>query len=266
MRGFDVYKQLASMNLFMLDLDGTFYLGDNLIEGSLDFIKKLRTINKQFIFVTNNSSKTPLQYVEKLRHMGLEIDKDRVITSGSATIDYLHTYYKNKKVYLLGNDSLKQQFIEEGVVLSETTPDIVVTAYDTTLNYIKLCHVCEYIRDGLPFLSTHADLNCPTENGFIPDLGSFNALIEASTGRSPDIVIGKPNQPIVNYVLKKYNLKNTEVAMVGDRLYTDILLGIKNDIVSILVLSGETKESDIYSTKIHPTIITNSLYTLMELL
>ena len=170
---------------------------------------------------------------------------DRVFTSGEATTLYLKKENPGAKVYLLGTPLLEQEFIEAGFKLvntKETKPDYVVLGFDTTLTYEKLWRACDFIREGIPYIATHPDFNCPLEGGkFMPDTGSMIKLIEASTGILPR-VIGKPNSYIVDTLLEKYGLGRQDVAMVGDRLYTDIKTGDNAGITSILVFSGETTE------------------------
>ena len=205
------------------------------------------------------ASKSPEVYVDKLRRMGLEAGADRIITSGQATVFYLQRNYPGRRVFLLGNDLLKKQFEEEGIVLDGKTPEIVVTAFDTTLDYGKMCKVCDFIRKGLPYIATHPDYNCPTEDGFIPDIGAIHAFIHASTGRHPDRVIGKPNGDIIRYLIERASIKREKTAMVGDRLYTDIAAGKNSGLTSILVLSGEASLQDVVKSEIKPDLIFDSV-------
>ena len=131
--------------------------------------------------------------------------------------------------------------------------------FDTSLTYKKLWKLCDYVRDGLPYIATHPDYNCPTENGFMPDIGAMIAFVKAATGRDPDLIIGKPNPFIVDALAMKLNLKIDEMAMVGDRLYTDIALGNTSGITTCLVLSGETQQSDIEQSEFKPDYIFDNL-------
>ena len=239
---------LKEIQCFLLDMDGTFYLGNTLIDGARDFLHLLNAQGKQFIFLTNNSSKNNREYQKKLEKMGCKVDMDRVFTSGEATTLYLNKETPGATIFLLGTPLLEQEFIEAGFKLVNDTdikPDYVVLGFDTTLTYDKLWRACDLIREGIPYIATHPDYNCPLEGGkFMPDTGSVIKLIEASTGVMPT-VIGKPNRYIVDTLLEKYSLKRENVAMVGDRLYTDIKTGENAGITSILVFSGETTE-DMY--------------------
>ena len=143
---------------------------------------------------------------------------------------------------MLGNEYLLEEFQEAGVPVDSENPDIVVVGFDTTLDYDKMRRVCDFVRAGLPYIATHPDFNCPTETGFMPDIGAILAFIEASAGRRPDLVVGKPNTGIVEAVLRRTGLRVDQLAMVGDRLYTDIETGLRSGMLSILVMSGETTE------------------------
>jgi len=238
---------LKDIKCFMLDMDGTIYLGNKLIEGALEFLKSIEMQDKTFIFLTNNSSKNSEAYKEKLANMGCFVSKERVFTSGEATAIYLEKNKKNAKLFVLGTEYLEDEFEKRGFSLIKDrseTPDYVVLGFDTTLTYEKLWIACDHIRDGVKYIATHPDYNCPLEGGkFMPDAGAMISMIEASTGKRPEI-IGKPYKHIVDAITEKYNLNKNEVAMVGDRLYTDIKLGINSGITSILVLSGETTFDD----------------------
>lgn len=257
---------LKNIDCFALDMDGTIYLGEQWIEGARDFLEEIEHLGKRYVFLTNNSSKSPQVYVEKLRRMGLDIGKDKIITSGQAAIAYLKKQYAGKRVFLLGNELLKREFEEEGIVLEEETPEVVVTAFDTTLDYGKMCRVCDFVRKGLPYISTHPDYNCPTEDGFIPDAGAIHAFIHASAGRYPDRIIGKPNGDIIDYLMDRIGTKREKAAMVGDRLYTDIAAGKKNGMKGILVLSGEAGLEDVKESEIKPDLIFESVKEMISYL
>ncbi|WP_196593425.1 HAD-IIA family hydrolase [Pectinatus sottacetonis] len=257
---------LENIKYFVLDMDGTIYLDDYWIDGAKDFLHKIEQSGRKYVFLTNNSSKSSQNYIEKLHHMGLDIDSKQIITSGQATIYYLQQHYPGKKVFLLGNESLHKEFIKNGIILDEKNPDIVVTAFDTSLDYKKMCKVCDFVRTGLPYISTHPDHNCPTKTGFIPDSGAIQAFIHASSFRYPDRIIGKPNIDIIKYLLIHLHTTSSYVAIVGDRLYTDIAAGVDNGLCSILVLSGETKLEDVAESKIKPNLIFDSVKEIIPLL
>ncbi|MBD5483925.1 MAG: HAD-IIA family hydrolase [Lachnospiraceae bacterium] len=250
---------LSHIRCFALDMDGTIYLGEQWIDGALDFLHRIEETGRSYVFVTNNSSKNAAVYVDKLHRMGLDVGEDRIVTSGQATIWYLQNHFPGKKVFLLGNPLLQEEFAQAGILLEEEHPDVVVTAFDTSLDYRKMCRVCDHVRAGLPYLATHPDYNCPTETGFIPDAGAIHAFIHASAYRYPDRIIGKPNGDIVDYLTGRVNVKREETAMVGDRLYTDIAAGRNNGLKSILVLSGEASMEDVRRSEVLPDLIFDSV-------
>ena len=257
---------LQDVKLFLLDMDGTFYLGDRLIDGSLDFIDRVRATGRDFLFLTNNSSHNAAFYVEKLKKMGLVIPREKVMTSGEATCEKLKELYPGRRAFVLGNEFLLEEFAEAGIEVDMQRPEIVVIGFDTTLDYKKLQAVCDFVRAGLPYLATHPDFNCPTETGFMPDIGAIMAFIEASTGRRPDLVVGKPNTGIVEAVLRRTGLKTDELAMVGDRLYTDIETGLRSGMLSILVLSGETTPDMLAAAERKPDLVFDRLADMNALL
>lgn len=257
---------LLEVKCFALDMDGTIYLGEQWIDGALQFLHRIEETGRNYVFVTNNSSKNAAVYVDKLRRMGLDVGEDRIITSGQATICYLQRNFAGAKVFLLGNPMLQEEFEQAGIVLEEEHPDVVVSAFDTSLDYRKMCLVCDHVRAGLPYLATHPDYNCPTESGFIPDAGAIHAFIHASAFRYPDRIIGKPNGDIIDYLCTRVNSKREEIAMVGDRLYTDIAAGRNNGLKSILVLSGEATMEDVRTSEVQPHLIFNSVKELAQIL
>ena len=258
--------ELKDVKTFLLDMDGTFYLGGQLIEGSLDFIKKVEETGRNYMFLTNNSSHNANFYVEKLAKMGLKTDRSHVMTSGEATCEKIKELYPGKRCFVLGNEFLKEEFTEYGIEVDNENPEIVVIGFDTTLDYQKMWAVCDHVRAGLPYIATHPDFNCPTETGFMPDIGAIINFIEASTGRRPDFVVGKPNTGIVEAVLRRTGLKVSELAMVGDRLYTDIETGLRSGMLSILVMSGETTEEMLAASETVPDLKFGRLSDMIDLL
>lgn len=250
---------LSEIKCFALDMDGTIYLGEQWIDGALDFLHKIEETGRNYVFLTNNSSKNASVYVEKLHRMGLDVREEKIVTSGQATIHYLQQHFPGAKVFLLGNPMLQEEFARAGIVLEEKSPDVVVTAFDTSLDYRKMCLVCDHVRAGLPYLATHPDYNCPTETGFIPDAGAIHAFIHASAFRYPDRIIGKPNADIIDYLCARVDIERESIAMVGDRLYTDIAAGKNNGLKSILVLSGEAVMEDVHKSDVLPHLIFESV-------
>lgn len=259
-------RRLEGVRCFLLDMDGTFYLGDNLIEGSLDFLECLRRTGRQAVFLTNNSSKSREIYVKKLRRLGVTEPFLRVYSSSLATGRYVLENFRGKKAFLLGNEALRDELTQMGVPLDDEHPDYVLIGFDTTLDYAKMTRVCDLVRAGLPYVATHPDFNCPTETGFIPDIGAIMAFIEASAGRRPDLIIGKPYRGIVDGVLEYAGVSCGECAMVGDRLYTDVATGVNFGMTAILVLSGEATRKDLETSSVQPDLIFNRLSDMIPLL
>jgi len=252
-------ERLRTVRGFLLDMDGTFYLSDRLLEGALRFIAVLREQQKQFLFLTNNSSKQGRQYAEKISHLGLPLSEDSVLTSGEATALYLTAKHRGANVFLVGTPSLEEEFRRHGFHLVQQQPDFLVLGFDTTLTYQKLWRLCDLVRAGVPYIATHPDFNCPTETGYMPDVGAMIAFVKAATGREPDLVVGKPNRLIVDAAAAKMQLQVSQLAMIGDRLYTDIALGQSSGIATVLVLSGETHEADLRGSTFQPDYIFQNL-------
>ncbi len=256
-------KTLADVKCFLLDMDGTFYLGNNLIEGSIEFIEAVVKSGRDFLFLTNNSSHNANHYVKKLSKMGLTVGKEKVLTSGQATALKARSLFPGKKAFVLGNSFMFEELTEGGIEIDQENPDYVIIGYDTTLDYAKMTAVCDFVRAGLPYIASHPDFNCPTETGFAPDIGAIIAFIEASTGRRPDLIVGKPYVGIVEAALDRTGLKASELAMVGDRLYTDIETGIRHGMTSILVMSGETTEEMRLASETKPDLVYGRLFDMI---
>ena len=236
---------LSDKKLFVFDMDGTVYLGDKVFPDAVKFIKKLRAEGKKVLFFTNNASHNAKFYISKLNRMGFEATEDELMSSGDVTAEFLIRHRKGKSVYLLGTPELYDLFSSKGIALTDgESADITVTSFDTTLTYEKLTKACTLIRNGSEFLCTHPDFNCPTETGFIPDSGAIVACITASTGKSP-VYFGKPYSTVIDMICEYTGFNKTEIVVFGDRLYTDIALGKRNGVSSVLVLTGEATLSDV---------------------
>ena len=253
-----VKQRLSHIKCFILDMDGTVYLGGKLLDGAMDFIDVLEEKQKQFYFFTNNSSRNVAFYEKKLKDMGCEAGKGKVLISNQVIIKHLQKKMPGKRVFVLGTPYLVEDLEMAGIKVVDQDPDVVVVGFDTTLDYDRLAKACDYIREEIPVLGVNPDLNCPTETGFIPDCGAICALIHASTGVMPSFY-GKPSAHTLNYILEHTGLQAHEIAVVGDRLYTDIAIGKGNDVLTALVLTGETKIKDITHSDVKPDLIFESL-------
>lgn len=259
------FSALQNVKCFLLDMDGTFYLGNQLLPGALDFLSLLNERGIPFLFLTNNSSRTQKEYAEKLRRLGAEVPEAQIFTSGEATARYLHKKKPGATLYVVGTPALEREFQEFGFHLSAENPDFAVLGFDTTLTYEKIWKLCDLIVAGVPYIATHPDINCPTETGFMPDIGAMMAMIAASTGKNPDVIIGKPYAPIVQALADKLGLEIGSLCMVGDRLYTDIALG-KTGLMTVLVLSGETHLEDLKDSLFQADFVMENLAGLAQAL
>ncbi len=254
---------LKEVQCFLFDMDGTIYLGDKLLPGAQEFLGYLEEKKVPYYFLTNNSSRSRADYVKKLDHLGLKTPAEKIFSSGEATAIYLNKKGGGTRIFMVGTPSLEQEFRDHGFQLVQDDPDYAVLGFDTTLTYDKLWKLCDFAREGIPYIATHPDINCPTETGFMPDIGAMMALVETSTGRQPDVIVGKPHPPIIEAIVEKTGYSVDQLAMVGDRLYTDIAMGATG-ITTILVLSGETKESDIESSEHQPDYVVRDISELRE--
>ncbi|MBO4554452.1 MAG: HAD-IIA family hydrolase [Clostridia bacterium] len=245
-------KNIKDVELFVFDLDGTVYIGDDEIDGSFAAINELRKLGKRICFFTNNSSRMHTDYIARLNKLGLRTYSDEIYTSGQVTCEYILDNYRGARVFLLGNERLKSEFELYGIELVDENPDICVIGFDTSLTYDRLYKFCGYVNQGLPYIATHPDYFCPAPNCPMPDIGSLIEAIRLTVNRTPDIIMGKPHKTAGERLAKKYNLPPKKIAMVGDRLYTDVAFGKNCGFCSILVLSGETTPDMLAKSKIKP--------------
>ena len=255
---------LQATQLFLLDLDGTFYLGDRLLPGALEFLDFCRETGRAFTFLTNNSSRSKADYVAKLAKLGAAVTEREVYTSGDATLAYLAENGFPRDLLVTGTPSPEAQFAAAGYATAAKDPRAVILGFDTTLTYEKLVRLCDAVRAGLPYIATHPDFNCPVPGGFIPDIGAVIAFVKASTGREPDAVIGKPNGTIARAAAAAFGVALERTCMVGDRLYTDIALGACG-CGTALVLCGESTRGDLAASGLSPDVVCDDLAALRRL-
>lgn len=230
---------------FIFDMDGTIYLGERVFPEAQALIRLLRRMGRRIIFYTNNASRSPERYVERLTRLGFAPLPEEILTAGEVTVDFLLRERAGKSVYLMGTPDLEEQFRRAGIaLLPHDTPraDVVVTSFDTTLTYQKLDAACRCIRGGAEYLCTHPDFNCPTEDGFLPDSGAIAAAVTASTGVQPTY-FGKPYGGAIAAITARTGIGAGEMCMFGDRLYTDIAFGKRGGVCAVLMLTGETDEA-----------------------
>lgn len=259
-------RRLKDIKLFMSDLDGTVYLGNEALPGAIEAVRTLRERGRSVCFLTNNSSKSQNDYFDKLSNLGFAPDRTEICTSGMSAIRYLRKIGITDRVYVLGTDKLISEFYSAGIGMTDESPRYAVVGFDTTLTYDKLVKVTDFIRAGVPYLATHPDVNCPVPGGYIPDTGSFIELIRASTNRLPDIITGKPYAPMFEAVSERFNAQTNNTAMIGDRMETDIKLAVNNGILGILVLSGATDMTQLAGFSYKPDLIFESVNELADAL
>ena len=255
-------SRLKETRLFVCDMDGTIYLGDEPIKGAAEFATHVKAQGKKLLFFTNNASRTKDFYKEKLCRLGFG-DWD-VMTAGDVTANYLNTHHKDKTVYLLGTAALKGEMQKAGIKLTDTADaDIVVSSFDTELTYEKLRIACDALHAGALYLCTHPDLNCPLNGGgWLPDSGAIAAMVSAATGKTPKY-LGKPYKETAEAIARITNTPAELTASIGDRLYTDIALAKNSGMLSLLVLSGETKMCDITAENA-PDLVFDTVYDICK--
>lgn len=259
---------LKKIKYFLLDMDGTLYLDHTLFDGTLDFLALLKKQGKRAVYITNNSSKSVNAYVDKLAGLGIQSTSEDFYTSAQALVYHLNKRSPGCRLFLLGTPSLGEYLTEAGFTLVtdytshlDQRPDYVVLAYDTTLTYQKLTDACHYISEGVTYWATHPDLVCPHTKDFsLPDAGAFMACIQAATnGKTPSFIAGKPEPHMIQMFLEEQRCEKSEIAVVGDRLHTDIQSAINAGVTSICVLTGETQQQDIERSQIRPDYVLSGI-------
>ena len=254
-------KELSKIEAVFLDLDGTIYVGSQVIVGVAQAIDKLRQSGKKIYFLSNNSSKSKNDYIKRLALYGISAALEDIILSTDGVLRYLKAA-DVENVYVLGTNSLKKTFIDNGFNIDGFSPEYVVLGYDTEITYQKLVAACKFINDGVDILATHCDDFCPSEYGPIPDIGAITEMIRITTGRSPKKVFGKPNKEMLSEFLRDNNIAPETALIVGDRLHTDIRLAHELGAKSLLVLSGETKRDQLEESQYAPNYVLGSLATI----
>ncbi|MBR0277011.1 MAG: HAD-IIA family hydrolase [Clostridia bacterium] len=258
-------ENLRSKKLFLLDMDGTIYLDNSLFEGTLPFLEYVKSIGGRYLFLTNNSSKSAVKYVEKLEKLGIKSTTDDFLTSVNATTAYLKTK-DYKKIYVFGTKSLKEELSCFPITdRMEDDIDCLVMGFDTELTFQKLEDACILLGRGVDYIATNPDYVCPTWYGYVPDCGSVSDMLYNATKRRPRF-IGKPKPDMVYLAIEKTGYTAEETAIIGDRLYTDIACGVNAGISSILVLSGEATVEDVKNTDTKPDYIIEDINKLYQFL
>lgn len=255
-----------------LDMDGTIYLGSKLFPWTKGFLQKLTDNGIGYSFLTNNPTRSLDDYVKKLAGMGIEATREEVYTTAVATIDNIKTHFPEaKRLFVLGTPSMIGEFEAAGFEMcadsADDRPDVLVVAFDTTLVYPRLCRAAWWASQGVPYIATNPDRVCPTDQPVIlVDCGSICACIEHATGRKPDIVIGKPNPDMLRGIMDRYGYRPDEIAMCGDRIYTDVAMARNAGALGVLVLSGETTLDTAVNSDPQPPITAENVDTFADLL
>jgi 4-nitrophenyl phosphatase len=259
---------LNDIRALVIDMDGVLWLGDSSLPGLVEFFNFLRQRSISFILATNNASKTPEQFLQKLTGFGVDVEREHILTSSLATATYLKQEYPSgAKAYAVGQDGLREALTEAGFVVFEDSSqpvDVVVAGIDFELTYERLKHAVLLIRDGARFVGTNGDLTFPIEGGrFAPGAGSILAAIQAATGVAP-LTIGKPERFMFDIAMQKMNSNPENTATLGDRLETDILGGQRVGLKTIMVLTGVDDEDSIVEKGVQPDIICAGIDELVQ--
>ncbi len=259
---------LLYKKLFLLDMDGTIYNENRIFDGTLDFLAQIEANGGRYIFITNNSSKSVADYVQKVNSMGIRADASHFYTSSQATAFYLKKHYPGQTVYCMGTRSLVRELSDSGITVVTQVDDratVVLIGFDTESTSEKIRNTCMMLGRDVAYLATNPDLVCPVSFGYIPDCGSMSIMLKNATGKTP-FFIGKPQPVMVECVLQMLGTDATDAVIVGDRLYTDIAAGINAGVDTICVLSGESTLQDIESGNTRPTWIFDSIKEIQKVL
>ncbi|MBN1900837.1 HAD-IIA family hydrolase [Candidatus Sumerlaeota bacterium] len=263
-------QKLKQIRHVTLDMDGTIYKGSTLFEFTQPFLQQLQNLGIGYTFLTNNSSKSVKDYVISLNDMGVHASEDQIFTSTLCAIDYLRDEFPLiRHLYVLGTQSLREEFRKYGfdVVEENQEPEAVIVGFDTSLVYERLCRASWWISQGKTFIATHPDFTCPTDQPTVlVDCGSFCRCIEAATGVTPHAVLGKPDHRMLTGILKRHNLEPNELAMCGDRIYTDMAMARSARCLGVLALTGEATEEDAVKCAPHPDLVVPNLEIFGKLL
>lgn len=266
---FGVYAgEIRNKKLWLFDMDGTIYEEETLFDGTLDLLSAIRERGGRYVFITNNSSKSVIEYVEKVRRMGIEAGEEEFFTSSQAAILWLLKNMPGAKVYCQGTKSLVEELRVSGIRVTEGVErvDAVLVGFDTELTTAKLRNTCEILStQEVTYLATNPDWVCPVSFGFIPDCGSICQMIRNATGKWP-VFLGKPEPTMVQIVREKFGCEIDQTVVVGDRLYTDIAAGVNAGVASICVLTGEATAEEIQNGTIKPRFTFNSVREICDIL
>lgn len=258
------FEKLKKAKVILLDLDGTVYIDYEPIDGVIASLERLRASGRKLVYLTNNSSKSYKDYEKNLRLSGIFESGDEIYTSAMATAEYLNEEKPGARVYLLAPDDVKADFRAAGVNVVESSPDVAVLAYDITLDYKKIREFDYFLKSGVYYVATHPDFTCPAKGCSVPDAGSFIEMFRASSGRAPDLIVGKPRSAMGERIKKRYGVQSDEVLMVGDRLSTDIAFGNNCGFYTALVYTGEATRESYAASDVKATVDCENFAVLTE--
>ena len=249
---------LDGIEAIFLDLDGTIYLGGDLIDGAVDFLGRLEDSGIRRFFLSNNSSKSVGQYLEKLHSLGIPSMEDDILLSTHDLLSWLEGEGVPES-YLVGTEGMREMLEAVDVNTESETPQYVVLGYDTEITYEKLSTASIHLHNGVPMVASHPDIVCPSPDGGLPDTGAYMDLFEATTGVRPVHICGKPNAGMILHKVEELGLRPEQCAMVGDRLYTDMEMADRAGVHGILVLSGEATMGDLEGAPQSPSLVVDSV-------
>lgn len=256
---------IKDKKLFLLDIDGTIAFDNTLFEGAIEFLQQVLEQNGMYIFITNNSTKSRMDYIQKFKNWNIPVNENNFLTASYVTALYLKEHYKDKLLFVLGTKSFVEELRSFGLKVTERIENqleqiaVAVVGFDNELNYQKVAQICELLQTKeVDYVATNPDLVCPVGFGFVPDCGAICEFIEKAVHRMP-IFIGKPSRFIVDLARENTGYTKEETIVIGDRLYTDIACGINGEVETLVVFTGEAKQGDLENTKFKPTFYSDTI-------
>ena len=253
---------LENVDAVFLDLDGTIYLGGDLIDGALEFLQRCDEQGVKRYFLSNNSSKSVKQYQEKLSSLGIPCAEDEILLSTHDLLSWL-AKHNITKTWAIATGGMCEMMEAAGISTRDENPQYVVLGYDTEIDYEKISTASIHMHRGVPLVASHPDMVCPSPDGGLPDVGAYLAMLKVTTGKDPAHISGKPNPGMIMHKIEELGLDPARCAMVGDRLYTDMEMAARAGVVGVLVLSGEATLDDLEAAAQTPDVVVGSVAELL---